>query len=305
MFKENFIKKLSEKIKTKNPKEAASILGSLAGDGSVIKRKEYELVSCLMYVNKNFKLIQNFKRNMLLIAKESPSVYHHNNAVILQWRPLWGKVFVNLGATAGNKNINGLNFPKWIWKNKDSQKEYIRSLFDDEGSVGYYCISLSLSILESKTDNLKTFLCNIEKCLKNFEIICGKIKITKRYKTQLGNFIEFRLSITNRTSIKSFYKNIGFLYNEKFNKLKKIFESYKYKERIPILVTRNNIIKLLCQGDMTRYELASALNKHVDLINRQLYLFERKNIILKKGRKYIYPGKSFITQPILWGFKNE
>lgn len=207
-------------VKTKLPiyssPELASIIGHSIGDGHVSNER-------FKYVNQRKELVERVKQNVSLIFGCVGSEFFVEEKVCygIQYPAVIGKLLGMLGAPLGRKVTKNFSVPEWIINSSDKIKcEFVKALFDGEGSVVWGKRQRFLSISMYKQNNLieshKIFLNQVRELLICFEVKPSKICFKKNYKDTK----EFGFRIYSNESLKNYFKHIGFSHRLKQEKLK-------------------------------------------------------------------------------------
>lgn len=163
---------------------------------------------------------------------------------------------------------------------KDMQAAFVQALFDDEGSVNLssprITISSSNRIL---LDVVKLSLSS------NFQVI-SKIYFSGYYYDRKGNEKSmWNIYITGFRNFEKFYKSIDSKHSEKTIKLDKLLGLYEGKKpRTLRYETRNKILGLLYEKNMTKHDLAKELGLTLNTISSHIRKLMFENRIFRSGR---------------------
>lgn len=198
----------------------ARVVGNLMGDGNVSKKY-------LRYNNKNYFLLNNFKRNFLFLYPETHFIYGAVNSgtsfVQVQNKKIIG-FLLNL---CGDFRSQNLKFPKFL-TSKEMKKEFISAIFDDEGCVALRIFKKTNEIKRNLeiASKSKSFLMEIKEILeKDFNIKCNKI-ISFHRTLNKKEFTTYKLSITGKENFIKFKDSINFYHPDKKNRLNLMISSY-------------------------------------------------------------------------------
>jgi hypothetical protein len=133
------------------------------------------------------------------------------------------RVFILLGVPAGDKTQCPFIVPGWITNSSpDTKKAFLSALFNFDGSISLRTrressieMNYSMNKHYALISNAELFLNQIKELLAEFEITCGKIHVRRCD----GDKFTLILFITNQLSILNFHTKIGFLNDEKVQRL--------------------------------------------------------------------------------------
>ncbi|GBE20384.1 hypothetical protein BMS3Abin17_01123 [archaeon BMS3Abin17] len=210
----------------KKSKILVRIVAHLMGDGCVTKRY-------FAYYNKDKILLENFEKDVLNLFKKIHFTRGRTNSgtsfLMIQNKPLLNF----LKSLISDYRSHHLYLPKFI-KNKEFQKEFSQSFYDDEGCVALRIFKKTKETKETKeikrnvtlSSNSLKLIQEIKQILKNtFEIESNKIsKYVKKRDSKI--YINYVLSITGRDNFVKFRDKINFTHPTKSRTLDKMIASY-------------------------------------------------------------------------------
>ena len=201
----------------------ARIVGHLMGDGCVTSRY-------IRYANKEQALLQQFERDIRRIDRNIHIIKGKVNSgtpfIQIQKKELLQRL-QSLGE--GKYKSERIEIPSLIRKNLKAKVNFIRALFDDEGSVS---LRIHKKTGETKRDihialKSKKMIFQLKEVLeKEFGIKCNKIGKDER-KRKNKKYVTWVLRITGYENIKKFKEKIGFTHPQKNKILKNLLLSYK------------------------------------------------------------------------------
>jgi len=115
----------------------AEMVGIMLGDGSLYKDKR-NLIHVSIAFNRKEKDYLDYVRNLFQIYFSSYnfSVTKYSNEFLLRNVSVKvGGFLVTKGLKIGNKKINDVSIPSWIFENKEYLMRVLRGLFDTDGCV--------------------------------------------------------------------------------------------------------------------------------------------------------------------------
>jgi hypothetical protein len=197
----------------------ARCIAKISGDGNLYYRY-------IRYSNNSETLLNEFMEDIIkefgnmkftkgIVNSGTKFVQIHNKEIIskfLEYLP--------------DYKSNNVYIPSQIINSSSQIKsQYLRSLFDDEGSAS---IRIFKKTNEWKRDikissNSLKLLEQVANILQNYEIFCNKIK---RNKPNSLYDKTYYLGITGKSNLLNFRNNIGFKHPIKYAKLDLIIESY-------------------------------------------------------------------------------
>ena len=193
------------KILINNPSvELAELAGIILGDGNIwIKKGGYYYVRICGDSKNDKDYIINYVAPLFesLFAIKPRIAYHNKNREIFLVKGNKEIVFTlkKFGLKEGNKKLNNVGIPSWIFKSNDFLKACIRGLIDTDGSVcpitgrNYPYIWFSSNIPKLRQDFKKAMK------LLGFKLSKWNIKKTSQ-ETYIGQ----------KALIEKFFKDIGF-----------------------------------------------------------------------------------------------
>jgi hypothetical protein len=216
------------KLPIYSSEKLASLIGNTMGDGFVNKER-------FKYVNKRKELVEKVKRNVESIFKIDGREFfiEEKECYGIEFPGVIGQLLTLAGAPNGRKTSLNFCIPGWIKNGEKKVKiAFIRSLFDDEGSVclcrsSYPFISISLYKKNTLIDNLLKFLNDLRKILSELGLKPSKVN----YKKDVNDTKEFGFRLYGLRNLLYFYQKINFDSLEKRRKLKRAIEKYISKKR--------------------------------------------------------------------------
>ncbi len=201
-------------------KVLSRLVAHLMGDGCVTKKY-------FAYYNKNQTLINNFQNDVSTLFENVHFTKGITNSGttfrMVQNKPI-REFFLTL--LEDYKSFS-LKMPKFV-NNFNLQKEFLKALYDDEGSVGLRVFKKTGEIKRSITlsSNSLRLISEIKEILNNSFGISSN-KIGKYIKTKDSKiFTNYVLCITSKSNFEKFRDNIGFSHPEKTKKLDTMINSY-------------------------------------------------------------------------------
>ncbi|HJX50281.1 MAG TPA: LAGLIDADG family homing endonuclease [Candidatus Nanoarchaeia archaeon] len=208
---------------TEKAKILSRIIAHLMGDGCVTNRY-------FAYYNKNNILLEQFEEDMVNAFGEVHFTIGKVNSgtsfVMIYNREI--RLF--LFSLVKNFKSNYLKFPLFI-NTRDLQKEFLKSIYDDEGCVALRVFKKTNEIKRNLTlsSNSLIFLQEIKNILaEQFNIMSNKI-INYIKKRDGKEFVNYVLSITGKKNFELFRNLIGFYHPDKIKRLDDMISSYIQK----------------------------------------------------------------------------
>ena len=205
------IQQIKEKIKKDiNIKtHRAKLIGHLLGDGSITKYKKKEHYEHkIRYYNTNKKLVEDFVKSFDKYIGQ-----HHSIFLREGWKkPIFSTQITNkiahhlLSSDIKNPDFNTI----------EEKQAFLQALFDDEGSVQWISKTKSISFYNT---NIQTLL-DVKKYLNDLGIETTKIYKNKGSIGHFGKKILYSLRISKLKNLREFYNKIGFVSDDKREKLK-------------------------------------------------------------------------------------
>jgi len=225
----------------------ARVAGHIIGDGGM-RRKSTDVT--VYYANNNWQLVNQFENDILdIFGKINFKEYKHLNAKIVILPSIVGFILTQFLGEQQNqtKHVPGIIFNL----DKEIQAVFLRSLYDDEGSVSIESNCILFKMTSKKTVE------DCQKLLRNFSIKPGEIKFKDGTNTNEKRIYYFYLS--GRPDLEKFTKYIGFEHSHKLRKLDKLLSNYK-KEGFKQGETRERIFSQIQTNDgITVKELSKKL----------------------------------------------
>jgi hypothetical protein len=195
------------------------IVSHLMADGNINKRY-------LRYNNNNTFLIQQFVKDFSKyfgkvhfitgkVNSGTPFVQIQNKKIIQK--------LLNLAKSYKSESIE---IPNWL-RNTEEKTLFVRSLFDDEGTVGLRKFNKTGEIKRDIHIALKSkrMIIQLKKFLQEIGIKTNKLVKDRRTRNN-KTYINWVLYITGKENLDLFKKTINFKHPEKVQKLKILLNSY-------------------------------------------------------------------------------
>lgn len=205
----------SEKLKA-----LVRIIAHLMGDGCVSKKY-------FAYFNKNETLLNNFKKDITYTFGNlhfiTGKVQSGTSLIQIKHKETWNF----LTSLVKDYRSFSLRFPEFI-NTKELQQEFLRALFDDEGTVGLRIFKKTGEIKRSISVSSKSekFMQEIKQMLLyNFNISSNKLN-TYVYKRWGKQYPHYTLTITGKENFILFRDLINFEHPLKREKLDFMIQSY-------------------------------------------------------------------------------
>jgi len=200
--------------------ELASLVGHALGDGHVS-------IERFKYVNQRKELTKEVKEYTELIFGHSGREFFYNDCYGIEFPGVIGRLLSFVGVPLGRKVTQKVKIPKWIkYGSKEIKSNFLRALFDDEGSMikneRYKFITISMYKQNNLVDNHLEFFNEIRELLVDLEIFPTKVSFKKNW----NDTKEFGFRIYNKKSLINFSKNVDFNHLIKKQKLIMAIESY-------------------------------------------------------------------------------
>ncbi|BFI73438.1 lon protease [Nanoarchaeota archaeon] len=218
----------------------ARIYGYILGDGNIDKN-----LNTLSIISSNLEALNRILEDMKKVfgeftyeIRENTTSYGKSYILRTTERRII-RFFVALGYTVGKKIDKEIKVPEFVLLRKDTIIEFLRGLFDSDGSVysfgnksnlrGTLCYSIA-SINDNKlTENRKKFLEEIKLLLELLDIKMNEIN-QELYDN--GNKVEFRLLISHKPdNMIKFYELLRPIYNT--NKAEILIKGINYAVNHP------------------------------------------------------------------------
>lgn len=200
---------LAEDLPIKGSPPLASLVGQAFGDGNIWKD--------FSFTNKCKELMNEIEQNARKIGIKNlkPSFYVDpiDKTTRIKFPKLVREVLVLAGAPKGNKVKTQFKIPKWIkFGSKSIKRNFLRALFDSEGSVKIKSreITLKFAKIDTLQDNLVNFLEEIGELLQEFSVKDVSIGDDIIQEGKNGLTIQKVLRICGLKNFDNFLKNIGF-----------------------------------------------------------------------------------------------
>jgi transcriptional regulator with XRE-family HTH domain len=218
------------KIKPKLPPYAsssvASLIGHCFGDASIHKKRTY-----FSYANKDLSLVRDVENRVNAIFGITPLTkqLQKDRTYRVVYSTLVGNILLKFGAPWGNKVEEIPRIPTWIYQGKkEIKRNFLRSLFDDDGSVLFTRhhksknINLHLTRIEELQTNLFDFFNKIREMLREFGVEAQKPRIDRKYISKDRKRVVVYTSIYDHHSLVNFCRGIGFRQTERARKLREL-----------------------------------------------------------------------------------
>lgn len=268
-------------------KELASLVGHALGDGHISP-------SGFEYSNKSETLRKSVEKAVnSLFGPQHYFVRNNPKAPTIVYHRLIGDVLVLVGATKGNKVTQPTEIPKWIREGPtDVKQAFVRTLFDDEGTVNSDKHELKLKLAKNAQhlDSLQHFMEQLSALLRDLGIEATSIRKDNEMIGKNGHTIQLVISIHGHQNFSRFLSSIGFEEPGKQTKLERLVEGYqKFK-------LRSGVGYKLIQEKLNVENTIGELMKATDLSYRSVYKNLRK--LEQKGaiEKFEYSR----TKPAIW-----
>ncbi len=313
--KRELIKRGLLPLKEDNPKlpYIARLLGYLLGDGTIYfsgkkgfvnfygKYEDLKLIqNDLRILGYSSKIYRRTRKCTVATQYGSKSFISNSCELHCSAKSL-ARLFIALGAPAGNKTRQDYTVPQWIMKSKLWIKRlFLSGFFSAELSkpklmskYNFYAPIISQNKSEKHIESMHQFLEQISDLLKEFDIKINKISLRKEHYNKHGeNTYRLRLIIANDSdNLIKLYSKIGFDYNQERQKMGLLAVNYLlYKESVKNI--RKELAKqavLLKNKGLSIAEILTEINS--DIINKR---FVERSVW--GGRKTNpRPYKNFIT----------
>src|SRR3989344_6768318 len=205
---------------TEKSKVLARIVTHVMGDGSVTNKY-------FAYFNKNADLLKNYERDILSLFPEIHITRGISNSGTSIIQVQNKKIIVFLKSLLKDYRSHSLIIPDFINK-RELKKEFLQSIFDDEGCVALRIFKRTKEIKRNLTlsSNSLHLIKDIKYILeKEFKINSNKISKYTKVKG-LKEYTNYVLSITGKSNFERFQKEINFAHPLKKEKLDKMISSY-------------------------------------------------------------------------------
>jgi len=214
--------------------QLARVAAHIVGDGG-IRRTDTDVT--VYYANKNSSLIYQFKNDVHDIFGEIDiKEYEYKGTTIVILPSIVGFVLTKF---FGEQQNDMKHIPEIIFNSKkEIQAIFLRSLYDDEGSV----LVKSNCILLKMTS--KNIIEDCHKILKKFSIIAGNIKFKDFYNKKKT----YHFYISGKPDVEKFGKYINFEHDSKIKQLNNLLSNYK-KEGFKQGDTRERIFEHIQNND--------------------------------------------------------
>ncbi|MFH1785675.1 MAG: LAGLIDADG family homing endonuclease [Candidatus Micrarchaeota archaeon] len=123
-----------------NKEQLAEIVGIFLGDGSIYANKQHGIVQIVItgHLQHDFEYLVHYVKPMLeknLSAKFKIKRHRLNAIQIYNQTKSTASKLNELGIPTGNKVVNNIQIPSWIFGSKKYLRACIRGLIDTDGSV--------------------------------------------------------------------------------------------------------------------------------------------------------------------------
>lgn len=184
--------------------------------------------------------------------------------------------------------LNDDKIPKPIINSNNKIKSfYLRSVFDDEGTVHKEHGQIKLKMKpRSYVNDVKAIL------EENFHIKCSEIALELKQDKKYYYF-----TISGQYNLRRFYNLVGFTHPKKLERLKRRLSSYK--ENNYGYGARNYVLNVLEKSPKTADQIAKIIKRDKRTIQHHLNNLKKDSLIssTKIKRKFVYE--------YLWSLKNE
>jgi hypothetical protein len=196
------------------------VIAHLMGDGCVTNRY-------LGYYNKDPYLLESFERDIVFLFGDIHLIKGKVNSGTSLVQVQNKNILDFLRELVPDFRSFSLFFPRFI-DSRECKIEFLKAIYDDEGSVGLRVFNKTNEIKRNLTiaSKSKKFILDIKGVLENdFKIKCNKIGYSKKAINE-KTFITWNVSITGRENFVKFRENISFNAPKKIKKLDMMINSY-------------------------------------------------------------------------------
>ena len=234
-----------------NTEDGAIIVSAVFHDGGLANPSNPTVGSCFHYRNYNNNLIEYIVQTAKNVFGDMNIIYQKNHTSVF-FPKIVGMILIHgLGLEPGHKNEVNPNIPEFVinYDNKIKAK-FLQQAFDDDGcvekwnelrgsgkqisfiasiDVSNYSQEMRNRIRATNDDKFASNIIKIDKRLLNdLGIFVHGPKVKREYITKKGKTRHsWKLLISDKRNIETFYNKIGFKLKYKQNKLKKMLETYK------------------------------------------------------------------------------
>jgi hypothetical protein len=255
---------IEPKLPFKLDESLATIVSKLNCDGSVSESNSFTAT----YVNKNKKLIEDFKNKIKRSFGDMEIAVNTANGISVA--RVTG--FLGLIITVFFGHTKATMVPNQIMNScLEVKKAFIRNVFDDEGSVHKTHGQIRLKMLN------KPFVEGVKYILeKDFGIKCSDIFEDRS--SRYSNNTHYYFLISNRFNLKKFKNEIGFCHPDKMRKLNVRLSNVK-KMEYPKHAANRLIYDILKFSPMTSGEVSFILNRSKRIVHSHLNELKRNNLV--------------------------
>ncbi|PIO01460.1 RNA-splicing ligase RtcB, partial [Candidatus Pacearchaeota archaeon CG09_land_8_20_14_0_10_30_9] len=250
--RENLAVNLFEGIKESeiiDKKQAISLklLGYMFGDGCLYESKK-KIYGAIYGTKEDLKVIKNDlkeinvnsniysrKRDHEIKTKYEIVKFNTTNYELHIHSKEFKESLKKMGMPLGNKTRQKINIPDWIKNsNRIVKRLFLAGFFGAELSspkasskTCFYCPTIDQNKIERLKENAREFLIEISLLLEEFDIKNTRITETEDYKNKYGEkTMRFRLMVSSEEEMLKLWRNVGFEYNLKRQKLANIAALY-------------------------------------------------------------------------------
>jgi transcriptional regulator with XRE-family HTH domain len=256
----------------------SALIGYSMGDGGISQT--------FAYTNTNPSLIQDvISRVGKLPIRNISRNFWEKDGTTVRHSTLVRDILLCAGAPKDNKITQGFKIPDWIMKgNNKVKQEFLRSYFDDEGTVSFTKRQISLSMSKNVmfTNAHQAYFAQLKYLLHSQGIDSVSINFGGLGCGKNGVTTIKKISIYGTLNFKRFSKKIGFLSKNKNNSLKKLISSSKYL-KMSREQRSNQLIKILSEEKETT---AKRLSERTKMSHKGILLklseMEKDKLVIKK-----------------------
>ncbi len=201
-------------------KVLSRLVTHLIGDGCVTNKY-------FAYFNKNKELLNNYEKDLLTLFPEvhiTRGIYKSGTSLIQVQNK---EIIYFLKSLLSDYRSKTLEIPKFI-DTKDLRKEFLQSIYDDEGCVGLRVYRKTNELKRDITvssNSLKLIGQIKEILIQDFDISSNKIATNIKI-VGPKKFTNYVLPINGKSNFEKFQKEIDFTHPIKKEKLRNMINSY-------------------------------------------------------------------------------
>ena len=268
----------------------ASLVGHVFGDGYIGRKKmNFE------FSNTNPALLAEVKTIIRDVFSLEPMT---EQATRIGYSTIVGEFLELFGAPIAPKIYSENQVPSWIMQSKVYSAIFLRSFFDDDGSVmfseNYKAHGLNLYVIRhvDKQNSLYSLLNQVRHMLSELSIYSGNPLIRQYYEKIDGKRVIMYLNVTDYDSLVNYYNFIGSLHNEKLEKLRRIVNKKLYPRKAIHRKINQEIISLLFKKNASTSEISIGVKQSLRITQGKLLYLKRKGLISVVGK--VAPNRSYI-----------